>query len=217
MRKKAFASAVFALLAALLLAYVGVTVMLSSNAGSHSNDLLQAQLTFNRFYDARRMVARSFTDSLFFVANSKFGCSSAAVQLPPYPTTTPVCAALQSSVSDITTYEQKALETMNDSVATVGWNLNPNAPSNAVNCEEIAGDAFYGRWFNVTQDVRLIANSTVARAGATKHYWRQLAILKNVQGVGPGATIVSVTITMVNNDDPGGAFGIQTANIKITC
>lgn len=193
--RKAFASAVFALLATLLLAFVGMNVMLASSAGSQSNDLLQSELTYDRFYDAKRMVARSFTDSLLFVASSKFGCVGMELPAPPA-----ACTIIQSS-NDFTDYERNALSKMNDSVANVSWNLNP------VQCTGIAGQ------FNVTQDVWLLVKSPVAKVETTKHYLRQLDITQQVSlGV-----VTGFTITIKNYDDPGGAFGIQTASIKVTC
>jgi hypothetical protein len=174
-----------------------MNVMLASSAGSQSNDLLQAQLTHDRFYDARRMVARSFTDSLLFVASSKFGCGGAELPAPPADP----CTVLQPS-NDVIIYAQNALSKMNDSVANVSWILNP------VNCTGIAGQ------FNVTQDVWLLVKSPVAKVETTKHYWRQLTV---TQLLSPLGAVTGVTITIKNYDDPGGAFGIQTASIKVTC
>ena len=76
MTKRAFASAIFALLATLLLAFVGMNVMLSSSAGSHSNDLLQAQLVHDRQYDAANIWRRALDDATIDAAFARFSCSS---------------------------------------------------------------------------------------------------------------------------------------------
>ncbi|MFH0922638.1 MAG: hypothetical protein V1811_01110 [Candidatus Micrarchaeota archaeon] len=82
---KAFATAVFALLATLLLAYVGMNVMLYSNSGVQANQALEAQLVQDRWYDFKNIWKRTLDDVSADTAYSYFSCSSSFVAYDPTP------------------------------------------------------------------------------------------------------------------------------------